>query len=706
MNLLKIDNIKINAFGNIEDKEINFKDGINIVYGKNESGKSTMLSYIINTLYGISKNKDGRTISDYDKYKPWNNEEFSGRIKYELDNKETYEVFRDFNKKNPKIYNDKLEDITKQFDVDKRDGSKFFQEQTGVDKQMYLSTVVSMQQEVRLDDKNQNMLIQKIANLAGTGEDNVSYKKALTKLQEKIRDEIGTNKTTQKPINIVEKEISEINHNLEEIKPYQNKKYDINIEKEEINYNIKELEIEREILLQIKNSIEEENNYKKQIEINENSQKENCCKIQDLKDKQEIIEKQINAAETKIKQIENEIETYKQEQESVNQKIINSKNTADNLKQNITNKNTNKNIVYIIIGALLIALILVSVLILKNYILAGILFILDAIIGVNKIKTQNKIAKTHKEDDENEKDNEELEEKKNIILEKINLKLQELKECVENEKELNNEASMIKGQIILLEKNNEQIDESSNNIKQKLRSLQLNKKEAISEKYKDRIDDNKIKSILDSTDSIENLNSLESKINDEKIRLKGLEIEERTVIPQLDNMVNLKEKLQLNEEKYKQLKDKEEIINIAIENLSEAYEQMKNTITPKFTNSLSTSIEKITNKKYNKVTINDENGMIVENSRGEYIEADKLSTGTIDQLYLSLRLSMINDLSKETLPIILDESFAYFDGNRLENVIRYLTDKLQNHQVIIFTCTNREKEILDKLKLKYNFIEL
>ena len=42
---------------------------------------------------------------------------------------------------------------------------------------MYLSTVVSTQEEVRLDEKNQNMLIQKIANLAGTGEDNVSYKK-------------------------------------------------------------------------------------------------------------------------------------------------------------------------------------------------------------------------------------------------------------------------------------------------------------------------------------------------------------------------------------------------------------------------------------------------------------------------------------------------------------------------------------------------
>ena len=133
---------------------------------------------------------------------------------------------------------------------------------------------------------------------------------------------------------------------------------------------------------------------------------------------------------------------------------------------------------------------------------------------------------------------------------------------------------------------------------------------------------------------------------------------------------------------------------------------MKNTITPKFTNSLSSSIEEITNKKYNKVTINDENGMLIENSRGEYIEADKLSTGTIDQLYLALRLSMINDLSKEALPIILDESFAYFDNQRLENVLKSFTEKLQIHQAIIFTCTNREREILDKLQVAYNLIEL
>ena len=121
---MKINNLKINAYGNIENKDINLKQGINIIQGKNESGKSTLLNYIISSFYGISKNKDGRVLSDYDRYKPWNNSEFSGRIDYELDDGNKYEIFRDFNKKNPKIYNDKLEDITNKFEVDKKDGSK------------------------------------------------------------------------------------------------------------------------------------------------------------------------------------------------------------------------------------------------------------------------------------------------------------------------------------------------------------------------------------------------------------------------------------------------------------------------------------------------------------------------------------------------------------------------------------------------------
>ena len=40
----------------------------------------------------MGKNKKGKEVSDFDKYKPWSGEEFSGKLEYELDNKEKYEI--------------------------------------------------------------------------------------------------------------------------------------------------------------------------------------------------------------------------------------------------------------------------------------------------------------------------------------------------------------------------------------------------------------------------------------------------------------------------------------------------------------------------------------------------------------------------------------------------------------------------------------
>ena len=200
MNIIEI---KINNYGKLKNKEINLEKNINIIYGENESGKSTLLNYIKNIFYGISKNKNGKEISDYEKYKPWIGEEFSGRIKYELNNGEEYEIFRDFNKKSPKVLNGNLEDISKDFNIDKKDGSQFFYEQTGIDENMYLSTIMTEQQEVVLDGQEQNVLVQKLANIMGTGEDSTSYKKVLDRLNKKQIEEVGTSRTQDRPINLV-----------------------------------------------------------------------------------------------------------------------------------------------------------------------------------------------------------------------------------------------------------------------------------------------------------------------------------------------------------------------------------------------------------------------------------------------------------------------------------------------------------------------
>lgn len=699
---MKIKNIKVNAYGNIENKDINLEEGINIIHGANESGKSTLLNYIISIFYGISRNKDGKALSDYEKYKPWNSNEFSGRISYKLENGEKYEIFRDFNKKNPKIYNDKLEDISDRFETDKKDGSKFFIEQMGIDKQMYLSTVVSTQEEVRLDEKNQNMLIQKIANLAGTGEDNVSYKKALIKLQEKIRDEIGTNKTSQKPVNIIEKEIVEINNKIVETEKYRSRKYEIDAEKEQILSELKELEQQKQILQELQNSMKNEEETKNRLEIREKNRKDNIAKINELTNQKNTINAENERVQNAKNHLQDIIKGHKENIEKLNSEIEKIANEKEE-----TQEKEKPSISFIIITVVLAIALICSIILIKNYIISGVLGvaiianIVFYVINKNKQKV-NKAKLREKINQEKQYKREKLENQKQQIIANINTTEKELEKQEEQEKQVNSELSMLKGQIILLEKNNEKITEEIEQDNKEIKEESNKNKQQIIEKYKDK----NINDLLYINDYQNYISKIEETINNNRIRIKGLEIEYNTIVPKLDEMVVLEEKLEADKEKLAELREKESIINIAIENLMDAYEEMKTTITPKFTKNLSESIQKISSNKYNKVTINDENGMIIENNRGEYVEAIKLSTGTIDQLYLALRLSMIDELSKENLPIILDESFAYSDNNRLKNMLHYLTSDLNNHQTIIFTCIDREQKMLEAMNIPYNVIEL
>ena len=255
---MKIKKIKINSYGKLKDKEIDLEEGINLIYGKNESGKSTLLRFIVNSFYGISKNKRGRECSDFEKYTPWIGEEFSGKIEYELNSKSTYEVFRDFKKKNPKIFNENGEDISKEFNIDKAKGNDFFYEQTKVDEELFLSTVLVGQQEVRLGKQEQGILLQKIANLVGTGDDNVSYKRAIDRINRRQLDEIGTERSREKPINIVTKRMDELQKEKEELKKYENMKYEIEEKRNVLQNELLNLENKNNLLKEIKIINEEE----------------------------------------------------------------------------------------------------------------------------------------------------------------------------------------------------------------------------------------------------------------------------------------------------------------------------------------------------------------------------------------------------------------------------------------------------------------
>lgn len=611
---MKIENIKINSFGTLKNKEINLDKNVNIIYGKNESGKSTLLTYIKTAFYGISKNKNGKQISDFDKYKPWSGEEFSGKIKYILDDGSKYEIFRDFNKKNAKIYNENLEDITKQFNMDKKEGSQFFIEQVGLDENMFTSTIMSGQQEVKLNEQQQNVLVQKIANIAGTGDSNLSYNKAKEKLNKKQLEEVGTERTQGKPINILKSKIKYISEMLEKLNLYKQEKITIEQKKKDLENKIQGQEQRRELIK----------------------------KISELSGKIRIESEKVNYKNKIKEEKQDEIENLKREKEEIT---------------NISRNKKNKNEWYWIINAIMIVLMAISIIALKNkyitYIILTVLtctLVLEYIIKINKIKRNKDLQK--------------------------------------------NKIDLLNTKIDFLQKQKNDIEQD---IKREKDNLEKEKEE-IKNKYNIEL--------YDIENSKNDLEEITSRINEEKIKLNTLEVEEKSIVNKLEDLIKLEEEFATIHEHLKEIEQKNYEINLAKDFLEKAYEKMKKNITPKFTFNLSENIKNITNGKYTNINVNDENGLIVEIQNGEYIPAERLSIGTIDQLYLSLRISMIEEISKEKMPIILDEAFAYFDDERLENILKYLTQKYKQHQLIIFTCTNREKNILDKLNCIYNSVEL
>lgn len=74
------------------------------------------------------------------------------------------------------------------------------------------------------------------------------------------------------------------------------------------------------------------------------------------------------------------------------------------------------------------------------------------------------------------------------------------------------------------------------------------------------------------------------------------------------------------------------------------------------------------------------------------VRAEQLSRGTLEQIYFSIRMAAAELLQEEPMPVILDDTFVFYDDKRLESALKWLSR--QERQVIIFTCQRREGEML------------
>lgn len=629
---MKINNLKINGYGKIKDKEIDFKEKINIVQGKNEAGKSTTLNFINNMLYGISKNKNGKPISDFDKYKPWKSEEFSGKIKYTLDNGESYEIYRDFKKKNPIIYDKNLKDISNEYAVDKTSGINFLNEQIGIDEDIFKNTVITYQDEIKMSKAGQNTVIQKISNLVSSGDENISFKKTLDKINKLQNEEVGTSRTTQKPINIVNNKIDELSKKKRELENYKNLIEQTTNDYSDLEETVKDETIKLDLLKKYRNNLEKNKIDYAEIDVNKNLEQDYDAKIEELEEK---IDKE---AKYRIKK---------------------------------EKKSFVRNYIFIFLFTIVAIICAVLRLFIAIPIILGIIDIIIIVatcIGIKKFKNQKKNKLNELE---------ELERKINQEIEILN----------KNKKE--RQADRISKEQEIKEKNKTQ--------------NQILKQEFINDLSEDFIENVFNMNYDEISVAIENK---EERINELKLKLHTKETEKQVMNNKLDDLAKVQENLSNALDEQKELNSLNNSYNIAKECMEIAYEKIRDSLSPEFTNELCNLISNISNGKYNKIKFSDTEGLTVEIDDGRYISVENLSIGTIDQMYLALRISSLKTISKEKMPIILDEAFVYFDDERLKNILEFIHKNYKDNQIIIFTCSDREKNILDNLKFQYNLIEL
>ena len=629
---MKINKLKINGFGKLYKKELELGDNINIIFGKNEAGKSTILKFIDSMLYGISKNKNGKDLSDFDRFNPWSKNEFSGKLEYTLDNGKAYEVYRDFKKKSTIIYNQNKEDISKEFKVDKSKNIDFFVEQTGIDESTFLSTAISEQEGIRLKPNDQNGIVQKISNLINTGDDNISYKKSFDKLSKLQTERVGTDRTSQRPLNKVTNNIDILVGRKKELELVREKAETGLAEKESLEKQLLEEKNKENFLKKLKSNIENNRIKIAEVNVNKNLEKEYEEKIEFLKGK-----------------------------------------IDENAESNVKKKKINFRNYYIFLAIFI--LICIGMFVFNKNILVNSLFIIPIIVTI--ILMIIKVLKNKKD---------------------IKNKIEELAEIREN----------IAKEIKIL---TETKDTKGKEYREKYESLmkEIEKsKDDIKLEYMNKLNANYVLNVSDFSYEkvIEEIENVENKIHTIEFKLHTIKSDSDALNTQLEELSQIEEKLEDAENEKENLVKLNSSFEIAKECLENAYEKVKENISPRFVQNLSNIIQKISNNKYTNVKMNDTDGLTAEIETGEYLPVNRLSTGTIDQMYLSLRLSALKEISDEKMPIILDEAFAYFDNERLKNILKYISEEYSKQQVLIFTFLNREKEELDKLNISYKLFEI
>ena len=251
-----IKSVNINSFGGIKNKKINFSKGLNIVYGENEAGKSTIQSFIKIWLYGFSsyKGKDYK-LNERIKYTPNDGDNISGELNVIHEDKE-YIIRRTFGrtkKEDTSIIINSITGEEVQY-INKEETGKYF---FNINRSTFINTLFIGQLGVSVKKDKEEEILDKLSNSIGSEEGQVSVEVAFSKLYKYKKSISNIRKSGS--LDVLKNKYGDLlseryeayklsNHNIEN----EENLIKLNEEKLNINKEISNLEIYKKYLKKIK----------------------------------------------------------------------------------------------------------------------------------------------------------------------------------------------------------------------------------------------------------------------------------------------------------------------------------------------------------------------------------------------------------------------------------------------------------------------
>lgn len=179
---MRVDKLHLQDFGQFHNKDITLAPGINVVYGANEAGKSTIKDFIVDMIYGIDKARGlGARFDHYEQKKPINGSAFSGAMEVSVQGTD-YLIERNFARQEKKTT---VRDMDTAREIVLAEENNLVGTLLNTDKSTYLNTLCISQMEVSTDKEIADKLNNYIVNMASSRNGDIDAVSAIMELKNK-----------------------------------------------------------------------------------------------------------------------------------------------------------------------------------------------------------------------------------------------------------------------------------------------------------------------------------------------------------------------------------------------------------------------------------------------------------------------------------------------------------------------------------------